>query len=114
MVSPATDSFLCDPLKEAGAHESILKETKPLTATRRTVVKKKPEAALKAVGVYLAINALIFGGAYIVRWLFSSSIGHWLEIDKPTKPYLPGSLIVLQIFPVMIAYYYYRDKVKRG
>lgn len=76
-------------------------------------MKKKTEAALKAMGVYLAFNAFTFGSAYILHRLATSSIGHWLEIDKPTKPYVPGSLLVMQNFPLMIALLYYRDKVTR-
>ena len=76
-------------------------------------MSKKAEAALKAVGIYLAFNALVFGGAYIVRWLFYSRLGHLLEIDKPTKPYVPGTMLMLQIIPLTLAFFYYRDKVKR-
>jgi hypothetical protein len=76
-------------------------------------VKKKREAALMAIGLYLALNVFIFGGAYLLHWLFSSSIGHWLQIDRPTKPYVPGSFIVMQIFPLIIAIAYYRERVKR-
>lgn len=76
-------------------------------------VKKKTKAVLSAIGVYLAFNAATFGGAYILWRVFTSPVGQWLEINKPTKPYVPGSLLVLQIFPLMIAFYYYRDKVKR-
>lgn len=85
-----------------------------LNAKRRTVVKKKTEAALKAIGLYLAMNGFILGAAYILRWLFTSRIGHWLEIDKPTKAYVPGFLLVYQIVLLMIAILYYRDQVKRG
>ncbi|HZN08543.1 MAG TPA: hypothetical protein VFB65_17225 [Pyrinomonadaceae bacterium] len=80
----------------------------------RMVVKKKTEAILKAIGVYLAFNAIALIGAYIAWLGFTSPVGRWLELNKPTKPYVPGTLFVLQIFPLMIAYYYYRDKVKRG
>lgn len=76
-------------------------------------MKEKTEAILKAIGVFLASDALIFGGAYILRWLFRSSIGHWLEIDKPTRPYVPGTFFAMQIFVAMIAILYYREEVRR-
>ncbi|HET6854062.1 MAG TPA: hypothetical protein VFH46_17285 [Pyrinomonadaceae bacterium] len=77
-------------------------------------MKKKSEAALKAICVYLAINALMFGGGYVSRWIYGSSFGHWLEIDKPYKPPVPGGRVILQIFALIVALFYYRDQVKRG
>jgi hypothetical protein len=76
-------------------------------------VKKKSEAALKAVCVFVAVNAFMFGGGYVLRWLNSSSIAHWLEIDKPVKPSVPGCLFILQIFALIVAFFYYQDKVSR-
>ena len=73
---------------------------------------KKTEAILKAIGVYLGSNALSFGSAYILWLVFTSPVGQWLDLNKPTKPYVPGSLILLQFIPIMIAIEYYRDKVK--
>ncbi|HEU4768153.1 MAG TPA: hypothetical protein VFS77_12290, partial [Pyrinomonadaceae bacterium] len=70
-------------------------------------MKEKSKAALTAIGIYLAFNAAVFGLGYMMRWFSDSSIGHWLEIDKPTKPYVPGVFYILQIIPLMIAYMYY-------
>lgn len=39
------------------------------------VVTKKTEAILKAVGIYLALNALVYGGTYILLLVVTSPIG---------------------------------------
>ena len=67
-----------------------------------------------AIGLYLAMNGFIFVAMYILRWLITSRVGHWLEIDKPTKAYVPGFFLVYQIILLMMAIFYYRDQVKRG
>lgn len=77
-------------------------------------MKEKPKAVLTAIGIYLAFNAALLVLRYIYLWFSDSSIAHWLEIDKPTKPYVPGTFLMLQIFPLMIAYAYYRNKTRRG
>ena len=73
---------------------------------------KKSEAAIKAICLYLGMNAFIIVAVYVLRWLFTSRIGHWLEIDRPAKPYVPGFFLIYQIFLLMVAIFYYREKVK--
>lgn len=73
---------------------------------------KKKEAILKAIGVYLGANALSFGVAWIMWLVFTSPVGRWLELNKPTEPSVPGSFLLLQFIPIMIAITYYRNKVK--
>ena len=80
----------------------------------RRGLSRKTRAAVKAIGLYLALNAFAFGAAYILVWFFKSPVGHWLELDgKPARPYVPGTIWVGQIFLLIQAFLYYRDEVKR-
>jgi divalent metal cation (Fe/Co/Zn/Cd) transporter len=63
---------------------------------------KKKEAVLKAIGIFLAINAVL---------IFVHSVGRWLEI-RPIKPSPPGFIFVAEGLLVLMAIQYYRRKVK--
>lgn len=75
-------------------------------------VTTKTKILLKSFGVFLAVDALMFGSAYIAYRLATSSIGRWLEVDKPTLHSPAGLLYVVHLAPLMIAFFYYRDKMK--
>jgi len=74
---------------------------------------KKKEAVLKAISLFLGINALVVCSIVVGRWFLRSSLAHWLEMDKPTKPYVPGTLILLELFLLIGLVLHYREKVKR-
>jgi hypothetical protein len=67
-------------------------------------LKNKAEAILKTIGIFVGINAFTFAFAFTWRWIAFSSLGQFLEINKPTKPNPPGGLLItlflLQIFPL--------------
>jgi hypothetical protein len=56
--------------------------------------------------------AFVWVAVHILRWVITSSIGHWLEIDKPTRDYVPGFFYVYQIVLLVCAFFIYRDLVK--
>ncbi len=37
----------------------------------------------------MGMNVFMIASVYLLRWPFRSPVGHWLEIDKPTKAYVP-------------------------
>ena len=76
-------------------------------------VNKKAEVFLKTLGLYLAMNACIFAGVYIIPWILSSPVGRSLELNKPTKPYVPGTILVAQIFLLLFAYAVCRDTTQQ-
>ena len=67
----------------------------------RTVVKKRTEAILKAIGVFLGVNAFVFAGAFIRGWL---------EIKPRPSPL--GFIFVAEGLLLLVAIQYYRRKVK--
>jgi hypothetical protein len=77
------------------------------------VVTKKTEAILKAIVIYLALNAFVYGAIYIVLWLARSPAGQWLEVNKSVKPYSPAYWFLLQFGMLLSAYSYYRYKMKQ-
>ena len=76
-------------------------------------VTKKTEAILKAIGVYLALNVVVYGGIYIVLWMARSPVGQWLELNKSSKPDTPAYGYLLQFAMLLSAYTYYRHKMNR-
>ena len=76
-------------------------------------VKKKLKTALQALGLLLLMNAGIAAFLFIMRWVFTSRFGVWLELNKRNRPYVPGTIYFAEFFLVVIAVWWYLDKVKR-
>lgn len=76
--------------------------------TSREGLSRNGEAALKAIGLTLAMNVGVVVIGFILYWVKISSIAHWLEIDKPTKPYVPGSIAVAEILLLVFLFWYFR------
>ena len=76
---------------------------------------QKTEALLKAAGLFLLVNACAFAFLFMFRWFAFSSIGKWLEMNRPIKdPGPKGSLVVhlilFQVAVLTLAVLYYRNK----
>lgn len=69
-------------------------------------MKLKTEAALKAIGIVLGMNVIVFAIRFIARW-----IGLKPGVDYRAT-YTPGGIYVMQIAFLMLAFFYYRSKVK--
>ena len=75
-------------------------------------LSKKTDAALKAIGIFVTMNVGVFGCAYIIYLVFTSPVGRWLELNRRNKPYLPGTIWLLEVFLLIGCFLYYREKVK--
>ena len=76
---------------------------------------KKTEALLKSIGLFVLLNACVFCFLFMFRWFAFSSIGKWLEMNRPIKdPGPKGSFVVIviliQFAMLMCAVLYYRNK----
>jgi hypothetical protein len=76
-------------------------------------VKTKTDVAVQTIGLYLAMNAIVFAGVYILSWIYSLPVGRWLELNRPNKPYVPGTIFVAEIFLLLMAYAVCRDTTQQ-
>ncbi|HET8671374.1 MAG TPA: hypothetical protein VFM05_12330 [Candidatus Saccharimonadales bacterium] len=68
-------------------------------------MKKKTEAALKAIGVFIAMNAVAASLVFILRWL-------GIKPGVDLRPMPVGTIWLSEIFMLILAIQYYRHKVK--